>query len=343
MFLARLAPRLAERGHHAPVLCNSRGGGRRELAHFLDEANVRMIARPIGGKASIRALFNLWRVVKSENCRATHSHLSSASWTSGWLDRMGVPSVGHVQGFTSAMWHRNQRQLIACSQAVKDDQIARGIPAERIEVLPNPVDPSDIILTQDPMKLRAELGVPEGAPLFGGVAHLRSEKKGWQEWIEAVPQVLQAVPDAHFWIAGQGPLRPQYEALAHELGVAHRVKFLGFRRDVADVMNALDVMALASHREPFGIVYVEAMLLGKPCIACDAGGAPDVVQNGETGLLVPPRNPQKIAEAMIHLAQNRDKAKEMGAEGREYALEHFGWQKTVEKLEQIYARMGLES
>jgi glycosyltransferase involved in cell wall biosynthesis len=210
-------------------------------------------------------------------------------------------------------------------------------------VLPNPVDPSDIVLTQDPQQLRADLGVPEGAPLFGGVAHLRSEKKGWQEWIEAVPQVLKTVPDAHFWISGQGPLRPQYEALAEQLGVSHRVKFLGFRRDVADVMNAVDVMALASHREPFGIVYVEAALLGKPCIACNAGGAPDVVQDGETGILVPPRNPQKIAEAMIHFAQNRDIAKTMGDAGREYALEHFGWERTIEKLEGIYTRMGLDS
>ena len=101
-------------------------------------------------------------------------------------------------------------------------------------------------------------------------------------------------------------------ARAHEIaektGVMNNVRFLGFRRDVADLMNAIDVMALPSRREPCALVYVEAALSRKPCIACSSGGAPESIEDGETGLLVPTRNSAAIAESLLSLLTNRDRS-----------------------------------
>jgi glycosyltransferase involved in cell wall biosynthesis len=122
------------------------------------------------------------------------------------------------------------------------------------------------------------------------------------------------------------------------LGIADRFKLLGFRRDVPDLMRAIDVMCLPSHREPFGLVYVEAALAEKPVIACDAGGAPEIVVPGETGLLVPPPpdNATALADAIFTLLDNRTYAAAMGRRARGLALDRFGWPDYLSRLRELY-------
>src|SRR6185295_17074498 len=115
-----------------------------------------------------------------------------------------------------------------------------------------------------------------------------------------------------FWCFGEGALRGELEQTARELGISDRFKLFGFRRDVADLMQAIDVMCLPSRREPFGLVYVEAALAEKPVIACGAGGAPEVVAHGDTGLLVPPSDVPSLADAIFRLLDNRATAAAMG-------------------------------
>lgn len=339
MLLVRLAPRLRARGHQLRIVCNSSARGRQDLRHALSEHDFALQTLPIGGKVNPRALASLWRASKSSGAQLTHSHLSTASWWCGWLERAGgLPSLGHVQGFTSPVFHRHQKQLLACSQAVKEHLIAGGLDGERITVLPNPVAPNDIVPTRSREDVRREWNVPEKAPLIGCFAGLL-EKKGQRELLSAVPQVLAAHPQAQFWLVGQGPLHSELEQTARTLKIEKNVRLLGFRRDVADLMNAIDIMALPSHREPFGIVYVEAALLNKPCVACDAGGAPDVVRDGETGVLVPPRDVEKIASALNELLDNPTCAAQMGRNARAWVIEQFGWERFLPELENVYAKV----
>lgn len=331
-----LAPRLRERGHQLHIVCNKRSHAREELGRVLQGVDFKLQSLPIGGKMELRALLSLMCAVRGFGADMTHSHLSTASWWCGWLNRMGVcPSVGHVQGFTNAQWHRGQERLIACSPAVKEHLIAQGLAPERITVLPNPVDPQTICPRRPAAAVRAEFGVNETTPIIGSFAHL-SEKKGWREFLDAVPAVLRQHPTAQFWCVGEGAMLQELETRAQAGGYAANVRFLGFRRDVADLMNAVDIMALPSHREPFGIVYVEAGLLKKPTIACAAGGAPEVVVDGLTGLLVPPRCSVALAEAINKLLDDPAQAARMGQIGYERALEHFGWSAFLDKLETVY-------
>ena len=343
--------------HRCVTSCN-------RIVRELKAEGLELESLRIGGKANLLAVPRLFRAVRRHRADVTHSHLSSASWWCGWLTQLGgPPSIGHVHGFTSAHWHNRQTHLIACSAAVKTDLIDKGIPGGRITVMHYPVDPSDQPPTRLSAHVRAEFGADAHTPIVGTFAHL-SPKKGYRELVRAARLVLDRLPKAQFWCFGDGPLREEIAEQARVLGIADRFKLLGFRRDVPDLMRAVDVMCLPSHREPFGLVYVEAGLAGKPVIACD-GGAPEVIAHGETGLLVPrpfplsasgfssvspskrfwfggpttyppAENISALAEAILTVLDNRSQAAAMGRRGRELALERYGWPKYLAQLNGLY-------
>jgi glycosyltransferase involved in cell wall biosynthesis len=313
-----------------------------ELASTLSPANAEMRAAgmtfdtiAIGGKANLLAVPRLHRTANRLQADLLHSHLSTASWWCGWLEMFGgPPSIGHVHGFTSAMWHRRQTHLIACSEAVKQDLIEKAIPADRITVMHYPVDSDDMQSRHAPAAVRAKLGAEADTPIVGTFAHL-SEKKGYRELAQAAAEVLSRLPQAQFWCFGEGPLRGELEETARQLGIADRFRLFGFRRDVPDLMRAIDVMCLPSHREPFGLVYVEAALAEKPVIACSAGGAREIITHRETGLLVP-SSIRALADAILTILTNRDLSAKMGRLGRQNALDRFGWPKYLTRLHDLY-------
>lgn len=293
----------------------------------------------IGGKVNMMAIARLAKAARDAGASLIDSHLSSASWWCGWLERMGgLPTIGHVHGFTSAHWHRGQTHLVTCSQAVKQDLMDKGFESNRITPLHLPVAPEDVAQTRSRAAVRSEFGVDEHTPVVGTFAHL-SVKKGYRELVVAAEQVLREMPKAQFWCFGDGVLRDELTQTASELGIADRFRLMGFRRDVADMMHTVDVMALASHREPFGLVYVEAGLCGRPIIACQAGGAPEIVASGETGLLVPPKSPPELAAAILELLGDRARAEAMGSRGREMCRTRFTWPTYIEQISTVYERV----
>jgi glycosyltransferase involved in cell wall biosynthesis len=312
----------------------------------------------ISGKGNLLAAVRILRAATRFEADLIHSHLSTASWWSGWLETFGgPPSIGHVHGFTSARWHSRQSHLLACSQAVKADLVAKRISADRVTVLHYPVDPEDVRPTRSAAAVRAELGATSDTPVVGTFAHL-SQKKGYRELVRAAEIVLRKLPNAQFWCFGEGPLRGELEQFSESRGFADRFRLFGFRRDVPDMMQAVDVMCLPSHREPFGLVYVEAALTGRPVIACDAGGAAEIIEHGVTGLLVPPPgvrnrgkatadlsdNVEPLAESILTLFRDRALAQQFGERGRENALDRFGWPAYLSGLADLYDRvLGQES
>ena len=158
-----------------------------------------------------------------------------------------------------------------------------------------------------------------------------------------MPAILRELPQTQFWIVGQGDLWRELHTIAQKTGVLNNVRFLGFRRDVANLMNAIDVMALPSRREPCALVYVEAALSRKPCIACRSGGAPESIEDGQTGLLVPARDSAAIADSLLTLLTNQDRATRMGQAAYERAVGLFGWDRFIYTLEQVYERVLDES
>lgn len=335
MQLVRLTRQMQSRGHEFTTVIKRRCSATSEIRRL--GVDARPLA--IGGKLNPLAIHLLAQHARQTRADVIQSTLSTASWWCGWLERLtGVRTIGHVQGFTSARWHRQQSHLLAVSQAVKDDLVDQGIAADKVTVLYNALGPEEFVARRDPRDVRDEFGATTDTPVVGTIAHL-SEKKGYRDLFAAMPVVCREFPQVQFWIIGQGQLRDELEATARRNGTINHVRFLGFRRDMADLMNAIDLMALPSHREPCALVYIEAALMRKPILACRAGGAPESVADGESGLLVPVRDSAAIAESLCSLLDNRSRARAMGQAGYERARDLFGWPRFIRTLEGVYDRV----
>jgi glycosyltransferase involved in cell wall biosynthesis len=335
MQLVRLSRQMEARGHKFSTVIKRGSRATPEMRRLGIDPRV----ASIGGKLNALAIQVLAQHARQTRADVIQSTLSTASWWCGWLEWLsGMRTIGHVQGFTSARWHRRQSHLLAVSQAVKDDLVEQGIAADKITVLHNAVGPEEFVARRDPRKVRGEFGALDDTPVVGTIAHL-SEKKGYRDLFEAIPLVCREFRQAQFWIVGQGPLRNELEATARANGTINNIRFLGYRRDTAEIMNAIDVMALPSHREPCALVYIEAALMKKPVVACRAGGAPESVADGATGSLVPVGDSEAIAEAICTLLDNRDQARVMGRAGCERARELFGWSRFIHTLESVYDRV----
>ena len=151
--------------------------------------------------------------------------------------------------------------------------------------------------------VRASLGAGPEDVVVGTVANYRPQK-GYPDLLRAAAEVLQRVPAARFVTVGQGPLEQEIVALHAELGLDDRFRLLGYRADVPDVLSACDVFALASHHEGFPIAVMEAMAMGLPLVATSVGGIADAVVDGQTGLLVPPGEPQQLAAALVRMTSD---------------------------------------
>jgi len=335
MQMVRLTKQMESRGHSMPVAIKRGSSATPEFRRLGIDANE----LPIGGKVNAWAVAALARAARDARADLIQSTLSSASWWSGWLEALGgIRSIGHVQGFTSAAWHRRQTHLLAVSNAVKQDLVDQGIAADRITVLYNALGADEFVPSRDALAVRSEFGADANTPIIGTFGHL-SIKKGYRELFAAMPTILKQQPKTQFWVVGQGGLRDELEEQARQGGYLSSVRFTGFRRDTADLMNAIDIMALPSHREPCALVYIEAALSARPIVACRAGGAVESVADGETGLLVPVQNAPELAQAILTLLDNRDLATKLGQAGRERARDVFSWERFTSTLEGVYDRV----
>ncbi|MCX5841214.1 MAG: glycosyltransferase [Deltaproteobacteria bacterium] len=191
----------------------------------------------------------------------------------------------------------------------------------------------------DRSKMKSELHIPPDDLVVGTVGRL-TFVKGQIHLLEAAAKVLAVRPDTTFVFLGDGELQPELRGRAVEMGVADRVRFPGWRPDAAAVMSVFDVFALPSLNEGMGRVLVEAMALSKPIIASRIGGITDLVVHGKNGLLVPPRDANAIAEAILLLLGDEPRRKAMGGEGRRMA-EGYSAELMVKKINVLYEQLSV--
>lgn len=228
--------------------------------------------------------------------------------------------------------------VVCVSQAVQDYLAGAGVPTARLSTVPTGVDSLRFDPAHTQATLRAELQLPDSAPLIGTVAILRM-KKGYQDLIAAIPRVLAAVPDAHFVFAGDGPQRQNIEHALTTAGLNERVHLLGLRRDIPQVLKSLDLFVLPTHQEALGTSYIEAQAMGVPVIGTRVGGVPATMIEGRTGLLVPPHDPAALAEAIIALAADPARRHAMSAACRAWVLSEYTVQKMAERMHALYEQV----
>ena len=234
------------------------------------------------------------------------------------------------------MTSKDCKKCIANCNAVREQAIQQeNLPPEKIEVIYNGLDLSEYQQTLKTESLREELRVVNGTPLVGLIANFNFEIKGHIYFLGASKKILEKVPDAKFVLVGNGPLRPRYEEVARELNLNNNVYFLGKRADVPAIISNLDVSVLSSTSEGFSNVIMESMAAGKPVVATNVGGSREMVTDGVTGYLVPPADSESMANAIVDLLENPEKAVAMGSMGRKVVQEKF----TIEAMAKGYERL----
>lgn len=232
--------------------------------------------------------------------------------------------------------NRHIAHVIAISDAARAAMMLReSIPASRITTVRNGISPLEEPDAQRCRKLRREWNFADHQPLIVTVARLAAEK-GLSCLLQSLVSVGKTHPEARFIVVGEGPMQEQLHREAKSLGVWERVVFTGFRRDAKDIIAAGDIFVLPSLAEPFGLVLLEAMALRKPVIATRAGGPLEIVAEEETGLLVPPDDPNALARAIQQLLSHPTAAATMGQAGRTRFEHHFTARQMAQATRAVY-------
>ena len=213
---------------------------------------------------------------------------------------------------------------------------------DKIIGIPYGINLSDFEISYSKEECRKNLGLPLDKKILLYVGYL-SPYKGPDVLVKAMPRIVKIVPNVELIFVGKGVMREELERLSKRLGVEKNVRFVGFIGDVTIktlYYKAADVFCLPStmSTESFGIVNLEAMACGTPIVASKIGGIPDVVRDGENGLLAPPMDPEALADVLIYLLENEDVREEMGKNGRK-KVEDYSWEKYAEETEKVYKRV----
>lgn len=228
---------------------------------------------------------------------------------------------------------------IGVSGRTSEDWIRRThLPRRRVVTIHNGIDPRRFRRRTERGAARAALGLPADALVIGAVGRL-DEAKGLGFLISAVALLAAVYPKLVLVLAGEGPLRESLTRQAESLGIAERVRFLGFQQDVQPVLDGLDVFALPSLCETLGYAHLEAMATCLPAIGTTVGGVPEVIVDGQTGLLVPPRDATALAAGLRWLLESAELRQRMGAAGRDRIKKHFTEREMVSKTIDLYRRL----
>jgi glycosyltransferase involved in cell wall biosynthesis len=325
-----------------------------------EERGVKVIPMPslvrsIDPLQDFQALFCLWRLILREKPHIVHTHTSKAGILGRLAAKMaGVPIVihtphghvfyGHFGPLVSRLFLVVERlmasftdRIIALTEVEKNDYIAFSVCSPRkLATIHSGVQIDQYMRTPSNVKeKKRSLGLDPEVLVVGTVGWLLPIK-GPMYLLKAMAGVWQSHPDTRLVYVGKGDLEAELKEEALRLGASNRVVFLGWRDDIPEIMNALDVFVLPSLNEGMGRVLVEAMAAGKPIVASRVGGILDLVKDGQNGLLVEPRDTSALCDAIEKLLADKTLRDAMGKRGKELAR-NFSVGKMVEKIDALYA------
>jgi glycosyltransferase involved in cell wall biosynthesis len=310
-------------------------------------------ARVLGYSAElIRAVRLLARIIRENNVDLVHSN-TLAVWTGAIAARLtGTPHVWHVHEMLVRpapvrralhfLAPRLSSAVVCISEAVrrhvlKDEPASGG----KLKVVHNGLPLENFVPVSDGSSIRREFGIPAGAPLVGMVGRI-NHWKGQSVFVEAAQSVLASFPDANFLVVGSvfADEVHHLDRLREEVrqaGIEDRFLLSDFRRDISDILAALDVYVHpALLPEPFGLVVLEAMAAGKPVVATAHGGPLEMIEEGVSGHFVPPADPGALAEKICACLADPESSREMGRRAQERALRMFSLRRYLDGIESVY-------
>jgi glycosyltransferase involved in cell wall biosynthesis len=294
------------------------------------------------------AILRLAGGMKRHKCRLVHfhdAHSVAVGSAAASLAKVPVRVISRnvdfpiKKNFLSQMkYTKNIDVIIAVSKGIKKVLVNGGISPSLIKVIPDGIDYSPFEEAASSQYLRQELGFGLDDFLVGIVAHL-ADHKGHKYLIKATEILKEKAPKIRVIIVGEGPLRMELDRLVKQTHVEDIVFFLGFREDVPQILASLDLFVLSSYLEGMGSSILDAMASRLPVVATKTGGIPEVVVNGETGLLVPPRSPAALAKAILKIYEDRELGSRLGQKGYEVVHQKFSAEAMALKVIREYERI----
>lgn len=245
-----------------------------------------------------------------------------------WMNRASVMCpepegafvhVGRMGGYYDLKYYQTCDHLIGNTEDIVEHLVKQGWPADRAHYLPN-----FVVQQRMPPLARKQLYTPDGAPLVLGMGRLHRNKA-----FDVLLTAVSRVPNVYLWIAGEGPLRRELEALAEKLAVKPRVRFLGWREDTAALLATADVFVCPSRLEPLGNVVIEAWAEGVPVIAADSYGPGTLIEHRESGILVPVDDAQTMGRAIRNLLEDDELRHHIARQGHQMYQDNFTEEKVV--------------
>ncbi len=283
----------------------------KEFGRQVEAAGFRVHEVAVRTKIDALSIAAIRRIILRGKFDIVHTHLSTSSLNGCIAARLaGVPGIATVHGLSGKLSFVPADHLIAVSKQVKQHLIDQKVSADKISVVYNglPMDVPQV----DKMAARAELGLPLDATIIGTISRV-TPNKGIQDAIRAIAILAAENRNLRYVVVGDGDGLAACKALAEELGISDLVVFLGYRTDITTCLGAMDLFLFPSHKEAMGIALVEAMRAGLPTVGTNIGGIPEVI-TPECGILVPPSNPQALANAVGELLADPKRMAGMGVE-----------------------------
>jgi glycosyltransferase involved in cell wall biosynthesis len=228
--------------------------------------------------------------------------------------------------------------VLVNADAIRETLISQGYRPDNIAVIRNAIAPSKTVTIDQGCGIREELGLTPSAPVVMVLSRL-NRMKGVQYFLDAASMVAAKLPETRFLIVGDGEIRQELEDSAARLGLADRIVFTGFRTDIPRLLSEVNLSVLPSLSEGLSNTLLESMAAGVPVVATRVGGNPEIIEDGVSGLLVPPKDSAMLATAMITLLGNPALASSFGAAGKHRIAEVFSLQRSVREIERLYQKL----
>jgi len=335
--------------------------GRTDVTHLATEQGIPTRVLPslinhINPIVNVKAVADIRRVLVQGKYDIVHTH-SSVAGVVGRLAAFtaGVPVIIHhvhgwglhqnMPGWTRMLYLNLERlcarfttrMIAVCRPDVQKGLAHRIGKEDQFTLIYNGIDLERFREPADDRQMRLELGLDPGCKLVGMIGRL-DEQKNPLDFIRAAALVAESYSEAQFLVVGDGSLRPECERLIDELNLKEKLFLLGYRNDVARILSILTITAMSSLWEGLPLAFLEAMSAGRPIVANDVDGARDVVIDGETGFLVPPHQPSKMAERILYLLNNEKHCHEMGHVAQQRSA-YFSTQRMAGQIESLYKEL----
>lgn len=335
-------------GHRATLVCHPEGELRRRA---LEGADLLTIAPRT--EMDFSAAWRLSRIIRKERPAVVHAHdphgvaMASVALSIGRFTPPPVFVASRRVDFrlrrnAFSRWKYRQVDAFLCaSDAIRQLLVVDGIEPERAMTVHEGIDIEHVDAAK-PADVHAELWLPHGAPIVGNVGALVPHK-GQRYLIDAASIVIQQVPDARFVILGEGELRQPFEHTIRRYGLEKHVLMPGFRPDVLSLLKGFDIFVMSSVMEGLGTSVLDAMACRKPVVGTRAGGIPECIEDGRTGTLVPVRDANELAHAVIALLEKPDLRRQYGDAGRVRVEQRFSAERMVAATLAAYADLADKS